>query len=148
MKKNNLVKTIGSMFVLGTLIVSSGVMGFADSNYKTPGEIFSKLTNTTVEEAYESKGEKTFGELAQEKGILDEFRKENLDNRKAYLEEKVKNGSITQEQADLILENMENCDGTLGQKKLGQGYHLKFGNGNGMGNGNKGGFGKGMNRKN
>lgn len=148
MKKNKVARKVGGLLVLGTLVLSSGLMAFADYTYPTPAQIYSKLTNTTVEEAYNAKGDKTFGQLAQEKGVLDEFKKANLESRKALLDEKVKAGVITQEQANTILENMENCDGSLGQKRLGQGSHMQFGkgSGNGMGKGNKGGLGRGMNR--
>jgi hypothetical protein len=74
-----------------------------------------------------------------------------FENRKAFMEERVKDGTLTQEEADEILENFEiireNCLGAGGGYGKGRGFGMmrnQFGNGSGFGNGGRGiGFGAG-----
>ena len=71
-----------------------------------------------------------------------------FENRKAFIEERVKDGTLTQEEADEILEYIEimqeNClGGAGGGYGMGRGFGMmrnKFGNGNAFGNGGKRGM--------
>lgn len=63
----------------------------------------------------------------------------NIEEKLQVIEEMVEAKELTQEEADTIIEKLENCDGT--QRKLGQEYNLQFGrrlNQKGNGNGNHG----------
>jgi hypothetical protein len=120
------------------LLLVGATTAFAGT-FKTPAEIFAELKGVTVEEAYASRASgSTYGQLADEAGVLDEFRADMLENRKAIIQERVANGELTQEQADAIIANMEAnaayCDGTGagGRGMMGQGYGM-FGNGRGAG---------------
>lgn len=139
-------KLLSSLLVAG-LVLSVGMISFADS-IQTPAEIYGSLTGKTVEEAYDLKGnDKTFGQLAKDSGIYEEFKASFLESKKQIIADKVAKEEITQEKADEILKLMETCDGT-GTQRLGQKYGVRFGRGAGKGQG-KGmgrGCGKGMGR--
>lgn len=142
MKKIALVLTV--IFAVSAVSLSA----LAVSAYKTPAEIVAGLTERTTESVTEEKTEsdKTYGTIASEAGVLDEFKTQMLEQKKAYLAEKVADGTITQEKADELIaameENQADCDGT-GTGRQGNGVlagnGLRLGEGNGMGaNGQKG----------
>lgn len=138
-------KLLSSLVVTG-LVLSVGMVAFADS-LQTPAEIYGNLTGKTVEEAYELRGsDKTFGQLAEDAGVYDKFKASLLENKKQILADKVEKEEITQEKADELLKLMEtDCDGT-GTQRLGQKYGVGFGNGAGNGKGAGNGQGKGLGR--
>lgn len=80
-------------------------------------EVLAKLTGKPVETIVKEKidGNTTFGKLAEKYGVLDGFKAEMLNAKKAILDERVKAGTLTQEKANEILkaleENMKNCNG-------------------------------------
>ncbi len=123
----------------GMLLV--GATGVLATTFKSPAEIYAGLKGVTVEEAYSAKAVgSSYGKLADDAGLLEEFQAEMLENRKALVQERVANGQITQEQADAIIKKMEtnmaNCDGTFtGRGGRGQGIGGMFGKGRGMGAG-------------
>ncbi|KDR96243.1 Protein of unknown function [Peptoclostridium litorale DSM 5388] len=133
------LKKLTKIIIGGVMVISLGAVAFADS-VMTPAQVYSDVTGKTVEEAYEDRQSgKTYGELAQEEGKYEEFKEQLLENRKALLEERVEDGTLTREQADLMLQRMEECDGTNpGQN----GFGLGRGNG-GCGNGQCGFGGQG-----
>lgn len=115
------------------LALALSVPAFAGS-MDSAVEVFSSLTGMTVEEAWELRHDtdQTFGELAIEKGVGDEFSDQIQELNKARIEDLVDQGRLTQKQADEILKAMEDCDGTPGS-------HMRLrdviGSGNGLGNG-------------
>lgn len=131
------------------IIVNVRKKTIADSTIKTPAQIYSDLTGKTVEQAYTERQEygESYGQLAQEAGKYEEFKSQMMENKKATLEERVQSGQMTQEQADALMERMENCEGEsqgLGKAAragFGQGSMQGKGNGQGLRNGN--GFGQG-----
>jgi len=129
-------KILIGVITAGMLLV--GATGVLAATFKSPAEIYAELKGVTVEEAYAAKAQgSTYGQLADEAGVLDEFKSQMLENRKAIIQERVANGQLTQEQADAIIKNMEAnlaaCDGTGMYGRSGTGQAL-------------GGFGKGMGR--
>jgi hypothetical protein len=133
-------KILIGVITAGMLLI--GATGVLAATFKSPAEIYAELKGGTVEEAYAAKATgKSFGRLADEAGVLDEFKAKMLENRKTVIQERVANGQLTQEQADFIIKNMEtnqaNCEGTgmLGRSGTG-----KMG---GMGQGMKGALGAG-----
>ena len=128
------MKKILVLTVTVVILLSLGAVVFADS-FESPADIFSRLKGITKDEAYELKGNKTFGDLAKENGVYDDFHKAYLESKKSVIEEKIRNGELTREQADEVLKALEECDGTS-QKLLGQKYNLRFGQGQGLGQGN------------
>lgn len=102
--------------VTAGLILAGATTAWAGT-FKTPAEIYADLKGITVEEAYlEKSGGTCYGTLAQEAGRLDEFKANMLANRKAALQDRVVQGKLTEQQADLMLQNMEQrmseCSGT------------------------------------
>jgi hypothetical protein len=85
--------------------------------------------------------------MAKDAGKLEEFKAQMLEQKKAILDQRVKDGKLTQEQADeiynAIKNNQANCDGT-GSAAIGRKYGAGFGLGSGMGNGQGAGRGAGM----
>lgn len=123
---------IGTL-ALGAIVATTSGIFAAEDLIKTPAEILAKLTGKTVEQVYEQKGGKTFGEIAQDNGVFDKFKNENLKSKEVILDERVKDGTITKEQKEDILKQMENCNGQ-GQN-LGRQFGFKMGQGRGTGNG-------------
>lgn len=133
--------------LLVTGVVSTTALAYAATR---PVDIVSKLTGKTVDALYQERAQgKTYGTIAKEAGKLDEFKDEMLKNKKEILDERVKEGTLTQTQADEIYNSMKNnvanCDGT-GSERLGQKYGVGFGNGQGRGQANGSGLGQGMRR--
>ena len=146
--------------VLGAVVLTIGatsVTAFAVSSL-TPAEIAANVTGKTVEEVTQQKFQNgiTYGKVAKNYDSLEEFQASMLENKIAILNERVAEGTMTQEKADEIIEalkeNQATCDGT-GQARVGQSLGAAFGgmmgNGQGQGLGAKGqgqGFGGGQGR--
>ncbi|HMM69372.1 MAG TPA: hypothetical protein PKD08_02665 [Gudongella oleilytica] len=132
-----------SVVMLAVAVMMLGTMGvaFADASWG-PAAIYADLTQITEEEAYALKVEKdmTFGELAQEEGVYDEFKAAALAGKEEMLDQLVKDGKITQEKADEVLAAMEACDGDSQGLLKGTGlFGQRNGNGRGAGNGQSNG---------
>lgn len=120
---------------LVTLMVVVGVLGTATFAYaattKTPAEIASALTGKTITEVNQLRTTgKTYGTIAKDAGKLDQFKAEILVQKKAILDQRVADKTITQAQADevytAIKNNQATCDGT-GTAKIGSKYGVGFG---------------------
>lgn len=140
-------------------IAAVSVTAFA-ADYTTPAEAVAGLTGSTVEEVIAQRAEsgKTYGTLANDAGKLAEFKEACLAMKKDVLDEQVKNGAITQAEADEIVAAITAyqayCDGTGardggvgmgycvgGSACTGYGYHNHATAGGGAGAG--AGFGAG-----
>lgn len=135
------MKRITSLIAIVGLISISGAAFAAE--LQSPGQIAATLTGKPVAELAAERAEgKTYGTIAQEAGKLEEFQKLMLEQKKAILEQRVKDGVLTQAEADAILERIEAnqavCDGT-GGNQLGRAGGAGFGMG--MGGGLRGGQG-------
>ncbi len=134
-----------------TILLVAATTVWAATAAKTPAEIYTNLTGTTVKEAYEQRTaeNKTFGQLAEEADKLDEFKEQLLESKKSILQQKVEDGVFTQEQADAFLKVLEEriaaCDGSGNGGRLGRQFGAGFGRGAGCGSGM--GFGKGAGRR-
>ncbi len=147
------------IIVLGTAVLAIGattITAFAAADYQSPAEIIAGLTGKSVDEIVEIRNttEKTYGTIANDEGKLQDFQKEMLLNKKAILDQRVKDGILTQAEADEIYEAIENnqvnCDGSGSNgsgKRMGAGFGKMMGNGNGQGfgRGQCNGFGNGSN---
>jgi uncharacterized membrane protein YgcG len=147
MKKHNKTAVV-IIAVLALLATSFTAFAYTVSS---PAEILAGLTGKSVEEVTDERYETglTYGQMAYDEGLWEEYNEKMLEDKKAYLDEKVKDGTITQEQADDIYENMQlrqqNCaangtGGGFGGGMMGLGY----GGGRGCGGGGRG-FGGGTN---
>ncbi len=143
----NLKKAIA----ITTMVLTIGAVSasaFAASAYSTPAEAAAGLTGRTVDSVVAERVEtgNTYGTIANEAGVLDEFKAQILEMKKDRLNARVEAGTMTQERADAIItameENQATCDGT-GSARLGQSMGACFGAGSGMGNGDGSGQGLG-----
>ncbi len=135
-----IIAITASVFIIG----AAGKVYAAD--IKTPAEIVAALTEKSVTDVNQERAEgKTYGAIAWEAGKLDEFKTQMLEQNKAVLEQRVKNGEITQEQADSIYNTIKNNQANCiadGSSMLGGKYGMGFGRGCGSWRGK--GMGCGM----
>jgi len=150
------MKNFKKLIAVATIIGSLSVVGVAGAavatGATTPAGIVAGLTGKSVEAVTaERAAGTTYGTIAQEAGKLDEFKTENLAQKKVLLDQRVTEGNLTQAQADAtynsIKENQATCDGT-GSAKMGQKNGMGSGQGMGAGQHNGGGMGRGMNTGN
>lgn len=115
--KKLLVLTV-SVFAILTFTVSA----FANTK-NSPAESLAGLTNKTVEEVSQEKNDtgKTYGQLAEKAGKLEEFKLERSETKKAKIALRVEDGKISQEKADKLIADFEerraNCDGVPHENK-------------------------------
>lgn len=128
------------------------ITAFAASAYSSPAEAVAALTGKTVESVVEQRQETgdTYGTIANEAGLGDEFKAAMLEMKKDAIAARVASGQLTQERANEILAAIEakmaDCDGTGCETRgvrMGQSNGLGLGNctGEGLGNGNGSGTG-------
>lgn len=119
------------VFGIGLMVLAMGATSitvFAATQYKTPAEAIAGITGRTVEDIVQERTQtgKTYGTIANEEGKLEEYKAQILEIQKDRLADQVAQGKITQDQADAIIERIQqnqlNCDGTgLGGSKRGMG---------------------------
>lgn len=145
------MKRYAAAGIVAVFILAAGsVTAFAASTYSTPAEAVAALAGREVQSVVNERTEtsKTYGNIANEAGILDEFKEEMLEVRSEKIAARVADGTLTQEQADVILERLEanqaNCNGNGVGAGAGCGMGAGFGKacvsergqgGCGMGNG-------------
>lgn len=141
--------------LVGSALVVVGVLGVGAAAYAatatTPAEIVAGLTGQAVEQVIEQRATGvTYGEIAAEAEVLSEFQQQMLELKKEILDQRVKDGQLTQEQADeiyqAIKDNQAACNGT-GSAGVGQKYGAGLGCGSGAGAGQGLGMGGGMRRQ-
>lgn len=148
MKKisKKLIVVLALVMALGVGTTSLAV----ENNRVSHPDILSNITNKPLEEIIEIRKNtgKTYGQIAEEFGVLEEYKEEMFTIKKNFINEKVDNGYLAREEADRIIANMESnkelCDGeNLGYRKLCGNYGLgigmlnKKGRGNGLGTGQR-----------
>lgn len=141
------MKNLKKIALIGAVVLTIGatsISALAASSYNTPAEMVAGLTGKSVESITTQKIETgdTFGTIANEYGVLNQFKSQMLEQKKADLDERVAAGTMTQEQANAIIAAMEtnqaNCDGTCSG-----GTGARMGAGFGGMNGNRGGGARG-----
>ena len=150
------MKKMGKVLWIATAVVVVAALGTgvaAATDFKTPAEIVAEITGRDEDSVVEEKQEtgKTYGTIAAEAGVLDAFRDVMQDMREDRVADRVESGDLTQEEADAILERVEerqeDCDGTGsgmgGGACDGSGLGLGLGGGQGKGQGQGGGCGMG-----
>lgn len=146
-KIKKLVGIILSVFVIATITVI--IVTAANMNN---AEIIAELSGDSIESIVNERSEtgKTYGAIVNESGYLAQFKEKSLEMKKEILNERVAEGSITQERANEIIDsiesNLENCDGS-GVREHAQNKGSGFGGFNGNGKANGQGNGLGSNRK-
>ncbi len=131
---NNMKK----FFAVVTLAGVIGAVGIAyAADIKSPADIASSLTGKSIADVSQERAEgKTYGTIAKDAGKLEEFKVQMLEQKKARLDQMVKDGTITQQRADEIYNaiktNQESCDGT-GSAKIGRNNGIGLGKGQGSG---------------
>ena len=99
-------KNVAIVMAVILVIGVTSVTAFAASGYTSPAQIITGLTGKSTESVIADKTESgsTYGAIASEAGVLDEFKAQMLEQRKANLSERVTAGTMTQERADEILQ--------------------------------------------
>jgi len=153
-KTKKTILIVAVIAVLGALSIGA----YAATTYETPAEAAAGLTGKTVDQVVTERQEtgKTYGTIADEAGKLDEFKDAMLEMKKDVLDQRVAEGTLTQEQADDIMaaieERAQDCDGTgpADGTRLGGGFGFGrggagrgAGRGYGMGRGQGYGMGRG-----
>lgn len=115
------MKNLKKIALIGAAVLTvsaTSISALAASNYGTPAEIVASLTGKSVESVTTERIETgdTYGALANEYGVLDQFKSQMMEQKKNYLDERVAAGTMTREQAETIIAAMEarqgDCDGT------------------------------------
>lgn len=135
------------VWIVGAIVLAvaiTAITSFAASSYNSPAEALAELTGKTEKQILKEKQETgdTFGSIAEDNGVLEAFKAEILQIKKDRIEAKVADGTLTREEADKIIqaieERMADCDGTGSSGK-----HGMFGERSGRGGGNCIGNGEG-----
>ena len=97
------------------VLVSAGTVLAA--SFKTPAEIVSELTGKTTDQVDSERASgKTYGSIAKDAGKLEEYQTQILEQKRAYLDQRVTDGTLSKERADTIydaiVEAQSTCDGT------------------------------------
>jgi hypothetical protein len=129
------MKSKVSMVLIALMMLGATGFAFADGAFG-PAAIYANLTGTTVEEAYAEKVEadSTFGELAKDAGVYEEFQAEALEAKTELVKKSVSEGTLSQEEGDAIIAALESCDGEqthIMQGTMGFGQKAQNGEGNG-----------------
>ncbi len=137
------MKKFQKFLVIGAVVATIGAGAFSVSAAAvSPADILAGLTGQTTESIVQQRTDgDTYGAIAAEYDVLDEFHDEMTANLAEILAERVADGTLTQERADAILAaheaREEACDGTgTGLGGAGYGMGRGAGNGAGMGLGN------------
>nr|WP_312579664.1 hypothetical protein [Sedimentibacter sp.] len=90
------------------VLAATSLTAFAVTGNSTPAEILTNITGRSTEEVTAQKLElgKTYGEIANDEGLWEEFNDKMLENKKTFLDEKVAEGTLSQEKADEIYESI------------------------------------------
>lgn len=139
------MKKLVMLTVASVLFASMGLVALASSLGDTPAEVYANLKGITVEEAVEERQDgSTYGELAEDAELFEEFKAAMLESKAAQLDALVEEGKITREEADALIEQMtEYCDGNPGNARHLMREYMRGNNGKGRGYGRGGRFGKG-----
>lgn len=133
------------------VLASTTVVALA-APWGTPAEAAAGVTGSTVEEVWQQRADgKTYGQIADEAGKLEEFQQAMTDIQQERLDDLVGLGRITEEQADAWMEaygeRQAVCDGTgLYDGSCGLGAGCGYGAGYGVHDGMGYGAGYGMGR--
>ncbi|HBL85255.1 MAG: hypothetical protein A2Y17_03410 [Clostridiales bacterium GWF2_38_85] len=106
---------LAAVAVLGAISITSIAAGV----FGNPAQILADLTSQSADSVEQAKLEtgETYGQMAIDAGVFEEFKSALLEERKADIAERVAEGTLTQEQADAIIARIEdrvaNCDGTI-----------------------------------
>lgn len=134
-----IMKRFAAAAVVALTLGVGSATAFA-AQYTTPADAVAGITGREVQSVVNERVStgKTYGTIASEAGLLDEFKDAVYEIKKERVQELVADGSITQADADEILtiikERQAICDGTgNGGDGLGIGRGRKTGGGNGAG---------------
>lgn len=139
MKRSNKKITLGIMVLA---LSSLSIATFAATAYNTPAGTLASITGEKEETVLAKRqAGMTYGQIASEKGVLADFQAKNLERKKELLSLQVKEGVLTQAEADEILANMKNRQTDC----LTNGTPTGKNTGCSLGKGKNGGMGMGKN---
>ncbi|MDK2823450.1 MAG: hypothetical protein PWQ67_612 [Clostridia bacterium] len=139
-----------STIIITTFVLSlfMATVAFA-ATYTHPSEMVANLTGKTQDEVFNLRSQgKTYGQIAQENGVLEQFKNNMLEYKKAIIDERVNQGLITKENGEAIKKALEEriaiCNGTPDPNRMPLGQQFGGGLGFGRGQGRGMGMGRGM----
>lgn len=144
------MKRVIAIILSMSMVLLMSVSAFAaepTEEYSTPAEAIAGLTGRTVESVIDERSNsgKTYGAIAKDANLLEEFKAICLKMKKENLNAQVADGKLTQEEADTIIAlieaNQALCDGS-GSHGTGKANGAWLGS-NGCGRGIGGGRGQG-----
>lgn len=104
-----LQKLLVVLLVVGVL--GAGAVAYA-AGASTPAEIVADLTGQSVESVQSQRSAgSSYGALAEKAGVLPEFKEQVLGLKKERLDQRVKDGHLTEEEAASIYERMQTQQG-------------------------------------
>lgn len=152
MKTRKWLRNAAITATLFALAIALGASAYAASGAApTMADIAAKVSGKSVESVTKLRQDsgKTYGQIAQDAGKLDEFKAEALKVKKQILDERVAAGTLAQERANEIYatieKNQTTCNGD-GSQRGSCGLGGGFGAGAGAGRGCGGNFGAGQGR--
>lgn len=147
-------KIIIGLLVAG--VAGAGITTVSALSNQSKAEKIAELTGKPVSEIISERHDKdkTYGEIANENGVSEQFRTYNYEHKKSVVQEKIKNGTLTEEEGKKIIEQIEerhaNCDGTGNCNHdgmgLGDGYEHNHGEGHNQGHTHAHGYGDCINK--
>lgn len=124
---------------LTLLVLGGGSAAYASAGASSLA-VLADAADTSVDTILENREDgETLGSIAAEYGVLAEFQEARLADRIALIQEKVEEGTLTQDEADEIIATMEDhladCDGTGTGSEDGTQLNLQLGQQGSMGSG-------------
>lgn len=124
--------------IMAVMLIGIASVSYAVGAFKTPAEIVSGLTGKSVADVTaQRQAGISYGAQAQDVDKLDEFQAARIAEYKAQLDALVKDGKLTQAEADTRLKTMtdriEICDGAGTGMMSGAGQGMMNGGGRGRG---------------
>ncbi|GKT33774.1 hypothetical protein ADUPG1_002633, partial [Aduncisulcus paluster] len=110
------MRKLMKVLLMGLVVTSMAVPAFA-AELTNPAEVYSSLSGQTEVEAWQEMRDsgKTFGQLAEENGYGDAFQEAIKKVHEDRVNDLVEEGKITSEEAQEILNDIADCDGTPGE---------------------------------
>ena len=114
-------KILIGLITTGLLLI--GATSVIGETLKSPAEIYAEIKGISVDEAYAQRNAGN-GLCWQDEdaGAREEFRAQMLEDKKAFIQEKVTAGELTQQEADEIIADIENNLANCGGPGYGRSY--------------------------
>ncbi len=111
---------IGAIILMFASIMTASAMGKSNMS-----SMLADLTGKSEEEIQVLREEKTYGEIAKDEEVYDEFKEARTALKFAHIDQKVEDGKLSLEEGEQFkarfLEKSQNCDGEKVKMNMGKG---------------------------